>query len=553
LLGDPTPTLTLPRQRGREIGCHYFNMLNVHFRVKEAPSPALALINARVITMDPARPGGEAVSIRRGRIEAVGYAGDRRSLERSGFRVIDCRGRTVLPGFIDAHIHLHAFADSLMEPDLGHRRGVNCIADIQAVLREESRKRQPGTWIQCRGYHDFHLWEKRHPDRRDLDEAAACHPVKLTHATGHAHVLNSAALERVGITAESPDPEGGWIDRDLETGEPTGVLFEMGSWLARRIPPDEAGMMEGAVERADRALLSLGITTVHDASSRNDFERWQLFRRWQSGGSFRPRIAMMLGIEASSGGQYEEILREEKGERRLSFGGVKIVLTEATGRLHPDPKALCELVLDIHRRGLRVAIHAVEERAVEAALEAIEGARRKIPRPDCRHRIEHCSVCPPALAGRIAAAGVIVVTQPPFLYYNGDRYLETVPADQRQWLYPLKTLMGYGVTVAGSSDGPVVPPDPLIGIRAAVSRRSEMGETVTEKEAITPLQAIALYTIRAAEAGFMEKEIGSIKPGMRADLVILSGDPSQIPPEQIAGIEVLATILDGVLFQVREF
>jgi predicted amidohydrolase YtcJ len=519
--------------------------------VKEAPSPALALINARVITMDPARPGGEAVSIRRGRIEAVGYAGDRRSLERSGFRVIDCRGRTVLPGFIDAHIHLHAFAESLMEPDLGHRRGVNSITDIQAVLREESRKRAPGSWIHCRGYHDFHLKEKRHPDRRDLDEAAPFHPVKLTHATGHAHALNSTALERVGITAASPDPEGGWIDRDLETGEPTGVLFEMGSWIARRIPPDEAVQLAQGIQRADSVLLSLGITAVHDASSRNDYDRWKLYRRWQSGGSFRPGIAMILGVEAFYGGQYEEILREGKGDRRLSFGGVKIVLTEATGRLHPDPKALCELVLDIHRRGLRVAIHAVEERAVEAALKAIEVAQRKIPRTDCRHRIEHCSVCPPVLAKRIAAAGVIVVTQPPFIYYNGDRYLETVPADQLPWLYPLKTLMANGVPVAGSSDSPIVPPDPLIGIRAAVSRRSEKGETVTAKEAITPLEAIALYTIRAAEAGFAEEETGSIKPGKRADLVILSGDPLQIPPVPIDGIEVIATILDGEIFPVR--
>ncbi|MBN1615132.1 MAG: amidohydrolase [Deltaproteobacteria bacterium] len=515
--------------------------------------PALALINARVITMDPACPRSESVAIRGGRIESVGRTDDRQLLEWSGFRILDCRGRTVLPGFIDAHIHLHAFAESLMEPDLGHRSGVDSIEGIRRILREEARKRPFGTWIQCRGYHEFHLREKRHPGRRDLDGAAPDHFVKLTHATGHAHVLNSAALRHLGITIESPDPEGGWIERDLETGEPTGVLFEMGSWLARRVPGIGTAMMEEAAERAGKALLALGITSVQDASSRNDLDRWELFRCWQSAGRFRSRISMMSGIEAFCDGQFEGSLREEGGDRRLNFGGVKIVLTEATGRLHPDIKTLCALVHDVHRRGNRVAIHAVEEGAIEAALEAIEAAQRKIPGKDCRHRIEHCSVCPPELAARIAAAGVLVVTQPPFVYYHGDRYLETVPDNQLPWLYPLKTLQANGVKVAGSSDSPIVPASPLVGIGAAVNRRSERGKAVTAKEAITPQEALALYTIGAAEAGFAEKDTGSIKPGKRADLVVLDEDPLQVPPEKIGGIEVLATVLDGEFFQFGEF
>ncbi|MBC8463369.1 MAG: amidohydrolase family protein, partial [Deltaproteobacteria bacterium] len=230
---------------------------------------------------------------------------------------------------------------------------------------------------------------------------------------------------------------------------------------------------------------------------------------------------------------------------QLCPGAVKIILDETTGQLHPPQSELNTLVLEIHRAGLQAAIHAIEEPAVESACNAIEFALQKVPKPDHRHRIEHCSICSPSLAKRIASSGIMVVTQPPFIYYNGDRYLETVSNHQQQHLYPIGTLLKKGVTVAASSDSPIVAPDPLIGIYAAVSRRSKAGKKVLLKERINPLDALQMYTTNAAKATFDETKKGSITPGKLADLVVLNGDPIKLPADEIKDLEVEMTILDG--------
>ena len=203
------------------------------------------------------------------------------------------------------------------------------------------------------------------------------------------------------------------------------------------------------------------------------------------------------------------------------------------------------MVLEIHRAGFQVAIHAIEENAVEATCSAIEFALQKHPRADHRHRIEHCSVCSPPLIKRLASLGIIVVTQPSFIFYNGDRYLQTVPNHELQHLYPIGSLFNAGISVAGSSDCPIVPPNPLIGIYSAASRKSEAGEIVGEKEKTTPLNALRMYTLNAARASFQERLKGSITPGKFADLVVLNGDPTTATADEIKDMEVEMTILNG--------
>jgi predicted amidohydrolase YtcJ len=192
-----------------------------------------------------------------------------------------------------------------------------------------------------------------------------------------------------------------------------------------------------------------------------------------------------------------------------------------------------------------VLLHAIEEHAVVSACSAIEQALETYPKADHRHRIEHCSVCRPALAKRLASAGIVVATQPAFVYYNGERYLSTVPQEDLAHLYPVATLIRHGVPVAGSSDCPVVPPNPLIGIYAAVSRKSENGEPVLPGEKIAPLEALSLFTHNAARATRTETTRGSIRPGKAADMVVLSGDPTGVPEEAIKDIQVDMTIIDG--------
>ena len=510
----------------------------------------LILMNANVITMNPALPRARLVRVSNGTIASLSMDKTPGESKRPTAEMIDCGGKTVVPGFIDAHCHLVSYGDSFMTLDFGPRN-VSSISDMQNMIREAARGLPPGTWIKGRGYNEFYLAEKRHPTRWDLDAVSPAHPVRITHRSGHAHLLNGLALQIVGISVETEDPPGGMIDRDISTGEPTGLLYGMGETIVQFVPPTDSDRADHGIRLAGEALSAFGITSVHDTSSRNDAGRLDLFRNWRKQGLLPQRIIMALGREAfqrhegGGPGGFE-------GDDHVSVQGVKIIIDEITGRLNPDQSELNEVVSRIHQSGFQAILHAIEENAIASACAAIEHALEVYPRPDHGHRIEHCSVCPPDLARRIASAGITVVTQPGFVYYNGERYLRTVPEEDLRCLYPVATLMRHGVIVAGSSDFPVVSPNPLIGIYGAVSRRSERGESVLPGEKITPIQALSLFTINAAKAARMETTRGSILPGKLADLAILSGDPTALPEEAIKDVTVDMTIIGGQVVWERK-
>lgn len=504
----------------------------------------LILFSANVLTMDPSFPRAEMIAIHGNKIGYVTKNEKRKELKNRQAEVIDLKNRTILPGFHDAHCHFHALAESYITPLLSPARGIRSIAGIQAELKKVSQNIPAGTWIKAGGYQEFYLTEKRHPLRWDLDAVSSQHPIKITHQSGHAHVLNSLALHLIGISRETPDPPEGLIDRALDSGEPTGLLYGMGEFLAQKIPPLDDRDLESGVKRANQELLSLGITSIQDASARNDIQSWQMFQKWKAQGTLRSRVCMMLGLQGFQS-LSSHSFSTKLDSNHLRLGGVKIMVDETTGQVNPGPEELNPLVLKIHQAGFQVVVHAIEEPAVEAACAALEYALQKSPRANHRHRIEHCSVCPPNLAQRLAALGVTVVTQPAFIYYNGERYLRMVPAEKLPYLYPVATLLKHEVQVAGSSDFPIVSFNPLMGIFAATSRRSQTGEYVSPEERIPVEEALRLFTINAAKAIFEESSRGTITPGKLADLVILSGDPTQLPPEAIPDLKVEMTILDG--------
>jgi predicted amidohydrolase YtcJ len=503
----------------------------------------LILYKANVVTLDSNCPVAQLVAVRDGRVLAVTNNEALAEFRGPETTVIDCQGQTVLPGFNDAHCHIVALAKSLINLNVGPAR-VRSIPDIQKEVRKLAQNLPQGSWIRADGYNEFYLAEKRHPTRWDLDKASPVHPVKLTHRSGHAHVLNSLALALVGISKETPDPPGGIIERELETGEPNGLLYDMGDFLRKRVPPLSDSELERGIRLANQELLSLGITSIQDASPENNFQRWQMFKQWKGEGSLKCRLSLMLGAEGFNRYQKEDLLPDLSGSG-IHLGGVKIFLQETTGQLIPSWEELEQIVPRIHQSDLQVAFHAVEETTVETACSILERVLRKYPRPDHRHRIEHCSVCRPEIAKRLASLGVVVVTQPAFIYYNGDRYLKTVPESQLKHLYPLATLLQAGVKVAAGSDCPVVPPNPLIGIYAAISRRAETGEAVLPQESVSPMEALRMYTLDAAYASFEEAVKGSITPGKFADLVVLSDDLGKVPTEEVKDLQVEMTIIDG--------
>jgi predicted amidohydrolase YtcJ len=504
----------------------------------------LILHNSNVMTMDPSFPRAQLVAIQDDRILKVAGNDSLEGLRDSNTMVFDCRGKTIFPGFIDAHLHFFAMAESLVTLNLEPRNHVRSVCDIQAKIRQSSQGLPSGTWIRGRGYNEFYLAEKRHPTRWDLDSATTLHPIKLTHRSGHAHVLNSLALDLVGVSRETADPPGGLIERDIRTGEPTGVLYGMGDHLSKLIPPLDSDQMERGVAQANTELNSLGITSVQDASPGNNFARWKMLQIWKEHGLLKSRVNMTLGIEGFAQHQ-KHPFTTPLSENQLNLRGVKIVLHEITGQLNPTQEELNERVLLIHQSGLQAILHAIEEKAIEAACIAIEFALRNSPKLDHRHRIEHCSVCTPSLAKRMASLGMLVVTQPSFIYYHGERYLKTVPASDLRYLYPIATLMKNGVKVVGSSDCPIVPANPLIGIYAATSRMAETGELVLPGERLSLLDALKMYTYEAAKATFEETIKGSIAPGKLADLVVLNGDPTRLPTDEIKDLKVEMTILNG--------
>ena len=239
--------------------------------------PDLILSNANIITLDPAHPQAEVVVIHSGKVLSIGQNWELEKSRCGNSKIIDCRGKTIVPGFIDAHIHLSSFAESLVTVNVGPQDNVRSISDIQSKIRHVSQKLPSGSWIRCGGYNEFYLKEKRHPTRWDLDLATSIHPIKLTHRTGHAHALNSLALRLTGISRETSDRDGGLIERDISTGEPTGLLYGMGDFLSKAISPLDSHQLEHGIKLANRELLSWGITSIQDASSRNDIERWKLF------------------------------------------------------------------------------------------------------------------------------------------------------------------------------------------------------------------------------------------------------------------------------------
>ncbi len=502
----------------------------------------LIFFNANVITLNPITEKAGLVAVKNGRIQAVASNDAVRDLKQKYTRLVDCKGKTLIPGFCDAHFHFWTSALQLITLDLSPQAGVSSISDMLEKIQVYSKTIAPGSWIRATGYNEFYLAEKRHPTSRELDRAAPDHPVKLTHRSHHAHVLNSLALKKAGIDRYTPEPPGGLMERYLDTGEPNGVLFEMSEFLSDRVPRISNKEFNRGFGLLNKKLLSYGITSIHEASFINGLPEWESLCAIKAKNNFLPRITMALGVNAFKKNNTYSCPLEKK---QLYVSSVKIMLDQTTGKLHPPQKELNRLVLDIHQKGLQASIHAIEQNAIESACNAFEYALKKIPNPNHRHRIEHCSVCPPYLAKRLAALKIIVVTQPSFVHYNGDRYLKTIAKEDIADLYPINTLQKSGVMVAASSDSPIVDPNPIIGIYSAVSRIASTGKPVYDKECVDILTALEMSTLNAAKACFNEDIKGSITPGKLADMVILSQDPTKLSPEEIKDVKVVMTIIDG--------
>jgi predicted amidohydrolase YtcJ len=348
-----------------------------------------------------------------------------------------------------------------------------------------------------------------------------------------------------GIVMATPEPPGARIERDLDTGEPNGILYEMLSDIRGRVvPPYSGAELDEAIGLADRLFLSHGITSIQEATYRNDPGRWQTVGKFKESGQLHSRVSMMAGTDLWR--QFREAgLVTGSGDDRLRLGAVKVMVTRTAGKLHPSPEELKDLTLECHRAGFQLAFHAEEEDVIDAVIDTLEYVNGIMPVAGRRHRIEHCAECTPRLLTRLPKLGIVIVSQPPFIYYSGERYLATVAPDILPWMYRIRSPLDSGLVVAGSSDTPVVPLNPLVGVYSAVTRKTGANQDFCVEEAVSPQQALQMCTVNAAYASFEEDIKGSITPGKLADIVILSDDPARLPPEEIKDIKVEMTIIGG--------
>ena len=500
----------------------------------------LLLYGGRIFTFNPDRPEAQAVAIAAGKILAVGTEQELRAFVSPKTQTLSCTGKTVLPGFIDPHLHLFAWASRYCGADLSAARS---IAEIQSQLQTRLEALNSQDWLRGYGYDEFFLHEKRHPNRHDLDALSAEQPIILRHRTGHAAVLSSAALRQTGIHAQFTPPSGGNIERDT-SGEPTGVVYELESFLRTVLPPLPSQEFQAGLQQVNNELLRNGVCSFHDASAGNTLEALGRFAALRANGVIHPHATVMVGVEAFSQVREADFTAfDRSGQVRL--GSIKIMLHESGGDLYPPLDELAEMVWQVHRHGFQVAIHAVEEAPVCAALEAIQQAQERLPRRDHRHRIEHCTLCPPPFLATLVETGCAVVMQPGFLHFYGDKYAAEVDTDVHDWLYRTKSFLDRNIPVVGSSDCPIAPQAPLVAIQAAVTRQSHTGMVLNPAERLSCLEAIGLFTQAGAWVGFEEDQTGRISPGMRADVIILNSDLTRLPAEALSRVNVQTTIIDG--------
>jgi predicted amidohydrolase YtcJ len=470
------------------------------------------ILLGRVFTADRGCPRAEAVAVANESIIAVGNEADVLRLRGRRTEVVGDARSAIIPGFVDAHLHLVALARRATEVDCSASTAAS-VGEIAAAIRRATVERSPGTWIRAFGYDEFFLAEKRPPTVAELDEAAPHHPVRLLHRTGHAAVLNTRALERIGLA-------------------PREVIYEPAAILKDRVPALGAGETAELVRRRSRELFAAGITTIHDPTPGQGPAEISALEGWTNDGTIGQRV-VVYGALDGFGGEAESV------SPRFRRAGVKVVVEERS-----EADAIAEEVAAADRAGARVALHAVEGGPLVVAVEALRRLGRERVRTR-RHRLEHASFAPPALCDDIARSGATVSTHPVFLSRFGEKYASELSADERGWLYPLKTLLDAGVPVALGSDAPIAPPRPLANVEAAVRRRTERGRVIGPSQAVGVADALSLHTLGGAAAAGLETIVGSIAPGMLADLVVLEADPTEVAPHDIASIDVRMTLVGG--------
>lgn len=519
--------------------------------------------NGIIHTIDPNYPHPEAVlTSDDGRIQAVGTLAECEAAARRGTKRVDLAGRTLIPGFNDAHVHIWKMGLLLTRQVIANKTVAPDIPAIIQRFRQKAHSLPAGDWITGRGYNEAELPEKRHPTRHDLDAASPDHPIALTRTCGHMIVANSRALQLAGITRDTVSPPGGVIVLD-EQGEPTGLLQETAMGLLTRVIPEPTDEEMGqAIKAANQHQLSLGITSATDPLLTPFHLR--VYRMLEARGELAVRVNGMP-IRRPDGGTETLPLPERFVSDFLRIDTVKFFadgglsgataaisqpykVTGTKGVLRFETEELAELAWEAHTAGFRIGTHAIGDVALDQIISVYELLHQRQPRPELRHRIEHLGLPDAEHLRRCKALNLIAVPQTVFLPALGAAFRRYIPDQFIPRCYPARAMLDAGLTVALSSDAPVVPDDnPLLGMKAALDRLDPFGQPIAPEQSITAEEALYAYTMGGAIASGDADNRGSLTPGKWADLVMLNGDPLHTAPENMLDIRVEQTYVGGEL------
>lgn len=533
----------------------------------------VVFINGEVITLDNNNRVVEAVAVKGNRILAVGTNEEIQTYIFEDTDIIDLDGKTLLPGFIDAHLHLTIYGTNLL--------GVSCIAphikslqDIFADLRKKTKEIPKGQWVRAWGFNEVMLEEKRFPTIEELDEISLDHPIVVIRTCNHTSIANSKALEIAGITKKTKDPDGGIIERN-SNGRLTGKLIENAHMRLFEFASYTNAELRSGMKLASDAFIQAGITSVHDAGAYGEgSETIRIMQQAVKASDIKVRVYAIIGSLTNSHDFVKKMVEAGPitglGDDRFKLGPAKVFTdgsstgpTIATrepythkpndyGIIYYSQDELNRILGEAHRKGFQITAHAQGDKAIEMVLNSIEKALSEHPREDHRHRIEHAGIAAPDLQTRMKKLGVVIIPNPVFMYVNGEKYLEYY-GDRVNVMYPAFDYLEHGIIAAFGSDAPVTFADPLLGIHAAVNRETREGHAIGKNQCIGILEAIRAYTWNGAYASFEEKSKGSIEIGKLADLVVLNDCILHVDQTKIKDIKVELTMIDGeVLYDPKQ-
>ena len=542
-----------------------------------ALSPDLILTNGTVLTADQNNNQAEAVAVWNGRIGAVGAKSDIEVLGDNRTQIVDLKGRCVLPGLTDPHVHFADGGASMM-----HRldcrdfySNVRSIPQIIEKISEQAQSQPPGTWVVAHGspMQDFRMPEGRFPTRHELDVASPNNPVTINFGA-HITIANSKALELAGVNKSTDAPPGGAIELD-DSGELSGKLVERAQYLVRAVVPEYSyEQMKKGILFASERCLSRGITNIHDIVTNHESIR--AYQELEQASELPIRVSLLIRvIEAAI--QKESLLnlgiKTGFGNDWLRIGGVKMSIDGGItghvakfyepyvddpcheGLIRIEQGELDETVSAYHKAGHRICIHAIGDVAMDMALRSLDSVLKEDPRVDHRHRVEHLGnwLVNDERLDLIKRNNILPVPNIPFMHYIWESLLACIGDERLEESFNIKTMLEAGLPITSGSDGPAYwPLDSLRDLGTAVSRKTWTGKTVGADQAITVEEAIRMFTINAAYNAFEEKIKGSIEPGKVADFAVLEQSPYEVEPARIKDIPIDMTIVDGKIAFFRE-